>query len=97
MTTITTAKLREIAHHLGLPVGVVRQFAFRNGVTIDDTPADTEEQTMGKMTITQEQLEKAADIAGADKQNMLEALLFLEIPVTPRRNGEAGAGGRDAE
>lgn len=62
MTTITTAMLRSLAHTLALPIDDVRQFAFRNGVTIDDTPADTEEQTMA-MTITQEQHDTAQKLA----------------------------------
>jgi hypothetical protein len=43
MTTITTAKAREIAHYMNTTVHDIRALAISRGVTIDDTPVDDTE------------------------------------------------------
>lgn len=43
MTTITTAKAREIAHYMNMTVHDIRALAISRGVTIDDTPVDDTE------------------------------------------------------
>ena len=70
MTTITTAKLREIAHTLGVsPEHLKCVIGVTWGVTIDDTPADETEHDMDKMTTTQEQL-AAQIVAWADRRSI---------------------------
>lgn len=88
MTTVAGRFTFEVTQPPGKqpPIDDVRQFAFRNGVTIDDTPADTEEQTMGKMTITQEQFEAActdARITSASGRIITERLGITITPAEP--------------
>ena len=92
MTTITTAKLREIAHYMNTTMHDIRALAVSRGVTIDDTPADTdaEEQTMA-MTITQEQFEAASRAyrVSGNPDPLLGAFIAAGITIAPPEPPEA--------
>jgi hypothetical protein len=84
MTTITTAKLRYIAHTLGTtPERLQPVIRARFCATIDDTPADTEEQTMAMTTIMQEQVFAGADHHRIDRHDALKLVASLGITITP--------------
>jgi len=88
VTTITTAKLREMAHTLSTTPDDLLVLASSNyGVTIDDTPADTdtEEQIMA-MKITQEQFDAArmkADIGPTFARRFIDQLGITITPAPP--------------
>lgn len=86
--TITTAKLREIAHTLGASVEYTRQvLSSEYDVQIDDTP-DTGEQSM--TTITEEQfeaarkraIERAVDTASLHNRTEYSRLFAEELGFT---------------
>jgi hypothetical protein len=59
MTTITTAKAREIAHYMNTTVHDIRALAISRGVTIDDTPVnDTETDADEQEAAMQDDLEQ---------------------------------------
>ena len=87
MTTITTDMLKFIACTLGVDKNDLLRILQREYCTrIDDTPADTQEQDMATMTITQEQFEAACQKAypfELEHERMAAFVAALGITIAP--------------
>jgi hypothetical protein len=96
MTTITTAKAREIAHYMNTTVHDIRALAISRGVTIDDTPVDdTETDAEEQEAAMQDDLERRfmdevwsalkADATDLGKQQRILASFRAIIPMVLER------------
>lgn len=84
MTTITTDMLKQMADRLGVNADDLQHVLWRNFRTsIDDTPADTEEQAMG-MTITYQQMNDLAG-GGLTEQQMDGIAQYFGYTITPAK------------